>query len=135
MVLTACRSQRGQTCQQAIGLNSLSMMRCLRAHCEALELYCFLGKMPQASVQELRGVGTCRLKYLQWRHAMASFIRAHCFKRTPLLMEVAERGAVAVGKQLLSQSELEMVQSVLPQPYYEEKKLGDLMWLSVNLSQ
>lgn len=29
MVLTACRSQRGQTCQQAIGLNSLSMMRCL----------------------------------------------------------------------------------------------------------
>ena len=46
-----------------------------RAHCEALELYCFLGKMPQASVQELRGVGACRLKYLQWRHAMASFIR------------------------------------------------------------
>ncbi len=35
----------------------------------------FLGKMPQASVQELRGVGACRLKYLQWRHAMASFIR------------------------------------------------------------
>lgn len=29
MVLTACRSQRGQTCQQAIGLNSLSMTRCL----------------------------------------------------------------------------------------------------------
>lgn len=28
MVLTACRSRRGQTCQQAIGLNSLSMMRC-----------------------------------------------------------------------------------------------------------
>lgn len=46
-----------------------------RAHCEALELYCFLGKMPRASVQELRGVGACRLKYLQWRHAMASFIR------------------------------------------------------------
>lgn len=46
-----------------------------RACCEALELYCFLGKMPQASVQELRGVGACRLKYLQWRHAMASFIR------------------------------------------------------------
>lgn len=29
MVLTACRSHQGQTCQQAIGLNSLSMMRCL----------------------------------------------------------------------------------------------------------
>lgn len=46
-----------------------------RAHCAALELHCFLGKMPQANVQEMRGVGACRLKYLQWRHAMASFIR------------------------------------------------------------
>lgn len=46
-----------------------------RVSCKALELYCFLGKMPRASVQELRGVGACRLKYLQWRHAMASFIR------------------------------------------------------------
>lgn len=46
-----------------------------KAHCEELELHCFLGKMPQASVQEMRGVGACRLKYLQWRHAMASFIR------------------------------------------------------------
>lgn len=46
-----------------------------RACCKALELYCFLGKMPWASVQRLRGVGACRLKYLQWRHAMASFIR------------------------------------------------------------
>lgn len=45
------------------------------AHCAALGLHCFLGKMPQASVQEMRGVGACRLKYLQWRHAMASFIR------------------------------------------------------------
>lgn len=45
------------------------------SRCEALELYCFLGEMPRASVQELRGVGACRLKYLQWRHAMASFIR------------------------------------------------------------
>lgn len=43
--------------------------------CEALELYCFFRKTPQASVQELRRVGACRLKYLQWRHAMASFIR------------------------------------------------------------
>lgn len=46
-----------------------------RAHCEALEPHCFLGKMPEASVQEMRWVGACRLKYLQWRHAMASFIR------------------------------------------------------------
>lgn len=46
-----------------------------RAHCDTLELHCFLGKMPQASVQEMRGVGACRLKCLQWRHAMASFIR------------------------------------------------------------
>lgn len=53
----------------------LLMFPCHIARCEALELYCFLGKMPQASVQELRGVGACRLKYLQWRHAMASFIR------------------------------------------------------------
>lgn len=46
-----------------------------RAHCEKLEFHCFLGKMPQASVQGKRGLGACRLKYLQWRHAMASFIR------------------------------------------------------------
>lgn len=46
-----------------------------RAHCEAPEPHCFLGKMPEASVEEMRWVGACRLKYLQWRHAMASFIR------------------------------------------------------------
>lgn len=53
----------------------LFMLPCQTAHCEALELHCFLGKMPQASVQEKCGLGACRLKYLQWRHAMASFIR------------------------------------------------------------
>lgn len=45
------------------------------ARCAAPELHCFLGKTPQASIREIRRVGACRLKYLQWRHAVASFIR------------------------------------------------------------
>lgn len=42
---------------------------------KAPEPHCFLGKLPEASVEEMRWVGACRLKYLQRRDAMASFIR------------------------------------------------------------
>lgn len=34
-----------------------------------------LEKVPEASVEEMHWVGACRLKYLQRRHAAASFIR------------------------------------------------------------
>lgn len=50
-------------------------------------------KLPEASVEEMRWVGACRLKYLQRRHAMASFIRC-LTRRTRKLSAVLNQSQI-----------------------------------------
>lgn len=51
------------------------------------------GKLPEASVEEMRWVGACRLKYLQRRHATASFIR-RLARRTRKLSAVLNQSQI-----------------------------------------